>query len=45
MSAGAKSRAIFGAGLDALLITAIGPSPESVIRRFGEEVIAPLRSG
>ncbi len=41
----AKSRAIFDAGVDALLITAIGPSPESIIRRFGEEVIAPLREG
>ena len=39
----AKSRAIFDAGVDALLITAIGPSPESIIHRFGEEVIAPLR--
>ena len=41
----AKSRAIFDAGVDALLITAIGPAPESIIRRFGEEVIAPLREG
>ena len=39
----AKSRAIFDAGVDVLLITAIGPSPERIIRRFGEEVIAPLR--
>ena len=39
----AKTRAIFKAGVDAILITAIGPSPESIIRRFGEEVIAPLR--
>ena len=41
----AKARAIFGAGVDALLITAIGPSPETIIRRFGDEVIAPLRGG
>lgn len=41
----AKSRAIFDAGVDALLITAIGPDPERIIRRFGEEVIAPLRPG
>ena len=40
----AKTRAIFDAGVDVLLITAIGPSPESIIRRFGEEVIAPLLS-
>ena len=41
----AKARVIFDAGVDALLITAIGPSPETIIRRFGEEVIAPLRGG
>ena len=41
----AKARAVFAAGVDALLITAIGPSPETIIRRFGEEVIAPLRNG
>ena len=41
----AKARAIFAAGVDALLITAIGPSPETIIRRFGQEVIAPLREG
>ena len=41
----AKARAIFDSGVDALLITAIGPSPETIIRRFGEEVIAPLRGG
>ena len=41
----AKSRAIFNAGVDALLITAIGPDPERIIRRFGQEVIAPLRNG
>ncbi len=40
----AKTRAIFEHGVDALLITAIGPSPETIIRRFGEEVIAPLRA-
>ena len=39
----AKTRSIFDAGVDVLLITAIGPSPESIIRRYGEEVIAPLR--
>ena len=39
----AKTRAIFEAGVDVLLITAIGPSPETIIRRYGEEVIAPLR--
>ena len=38
-----KTRAIFEAGVDVLLITAIGPSPDTIIRRFGEEVIAPLR--
>ena len=41
----AKARAVFDSGVDALLITAIGPSPETIIRRFGEEVIAPLRAG
>lgn len=41
----AKARAIFAAGADVLLITAIGPSPDYIIRRFGEEVIAPLRGG
>ena len=40
----AKTRAIFEAGVDVLLITAIGPHPETIIRRYGEEVIAPLRS-
>ena len=38
-----KTRAIFDAGVDVLLITAIGTSPETIIRRYGEEVIAPLR--
>ena len=41
----AKARSIFAAGADTLLITAIGPSPATIIRRFGEEVIAPLRGG
>ena len=41
----AKARAVFDSGVDALLITAIGPSPETIIRRFGQEVIAPLRGG
>ena len=40
----AKTRAIFDAGVDVLLITAIGPSPQTIVRRFGEEVIAPLRA-
>ena len=40
-----KTRSIFSEGVDALHITAIGPSPEGIIRRFGEEVIAPLRMG
>ena len=39
-----KALSIFSEGVDVLLITAIGPSPESIIRRFGEEVIAPLRA-
>ena len=39
----AKTQSIFDAGVDVLLITAIGPSPETIIRRYGEEVIAPLR--
>lgn len=39
-----KVLSIFSEGVDVLLITAIGPSPESIIRRFGEEVIAPLRA-
>ena len=36
----AKARTIADAGVDALLITAIGPKPDVIIRRFGEEVIA-----
>ena len=40
----AKARSIFDSGVDVLLITAIGPSPETNIRRFGQEVIAPLRN-
>ena len=38
-----KTRAILQAGVDLLLITAIGPSPDTILRRFGNEVIAPLR--
>lgn len=34
-----KTRAIQQAGIDALLITAIGPRPEEIIRRFGQEVM------
>ena len=41
----AKTQAIFDAGVDVLLITAIGPSPETIIRRYGEEVIAQFREG
>ena len=33
---------IRGAGVDTLLITAIGPQPDLIIRRFGEDVIARL---
>ena len=39
-----KARQIFAAGANTLLITAIGPSPDTIIRRFGQEVIAPLRA-
>lgn len=39
-----KARQIFAAGANTLLITAIGPSPDAIIRRFGQEVIAPLRA-
>ena len=35
-----KVRAIASHGVDVLLITAIGPRPEEIIRRFGEEIIA-----
>ncbi len=38
----AKVCVIRGAGVDTLLITAIGPQPDVIIRRFGEEVIAGL---
>lgn len=38
----AKARAIASHGVDVLLITAIGPRPEEIIRRFGTEVIARL---
>ena len=41
----AKVRDIFESGVDVLLITAIGPSPQTIVRRFGEEVIAPLQAG
>ena len=41
----AKARSIFDAGVDVLLITAIGPDPDRIIRRFGREVVAPLRNG
>jgi alkanesulfonate monooxygenase SsuD/methylene tetrahydromethanopterin reductase-like flavin-dependent oxidoreductase (luciferase family) len=34
-----KVRIIQQAGVDVLLITAIGPQPEEIIRRFGEDVI------
>ena len=40
----AKTRSIFDSGVDGLLITAIGPDPDTIIRRFGQEVIAPLRN-
>ena len=36
----AKVRTIANHGVDVLLITAIGPHPDEIIRRFGEEVIA-----
>ena len=39
-----KARQIFAAGANTLLITAIGPSPDAIIRRFGQEVITPLRA-
>ena len=39
-----KARSIFDSGVDVLLITAIGPDPEHIIRRYGQEVIAPLRN-
>ena len=35
-----KVSAIAAHGVDVLLITAIGPRPDEIIRRFGEEVIA-----
>ena len=37
-----KSRAIQAEGVDVLLITAIGPRPEEIIRRFGREVIPKI---
>lgn len=39
----AKVRTIQEAGVDCLLITAMGPGPNVIIRRFGEDVIARLR--
>ena len=39
-----KARSIFDSGVDVLLITAIGPDPETIVQRFGQEVIAPLRN-
>lgn len=39
----AKVRTIQEAGVDCLLITAMGPEPNVIIRRFGEDVIARLR--
>ncbi|PKB67612.1 MAG: hypothetical protein BZY81_04220 [SAR202 cluster bacterium Io17-Chloro-G4] len=38
----AKVRSIEAAGVDMLLITAIGPQPAEIIRRFGEDVIGQL---
>ena len=38
-----KVRSIAAAGVDTLLITAIGPQPSEIIRRFGEEVMGPLK--
>ena len=38
-----KVRSIEAAGIETLLITAIGPQPEEIVRRFGEEVIGPLK--
>ena len=38
-----KVRSIAAAGVDTLLITAIGPQPSEIIRRFGEEVMRPLK--
>jgi alkanesulfonate monooxygenase SsuD/methylene tetrahydromethanopterin reductase-like flavin-dependent oxidoreductase (luciferase family) len=34
-----KTRSIRQAGVDGILITAIGPRPEEIIRLFGQEVI------
>ena len=34
-----KTRAIRQAGIDTLLITSMGPRPEEIIRRFGQEVM------
>lgn len=38
-----KVRSIETSGVDMLLITAIGPNPSEIIRRFGEEVIRPRK--
>ena len=38
-----KVRSIEATGIETLLITAIGPRPEEIVRRFGEEVIGPLK--
>ena len=38
-----KVRSIQAAGIETLLITAIGPRPEEIVRRFGEEVIGHFR--
>ena len=38
-----KAKAIKQAGVGVLFITAIGPNPEEIIKRFGEEVIAHYR--
>ena len=37
-----KTHSIQRAGIDVLLITAIGPRPEEIIRRFGQEVILQI---
>ena len=38
-----KTKTIEQAGVGVLFITAIGPNPEEIIKRFGEEVIAHYR--
>ena len=37
-----KAQSLAAAGVDVLLITAIGPDPDGIIRRFGQEVIARM---